>query len=94
MTNSFKYAFPSLKAGVIDITLHTLSSSLEEGKTIKQAQLVYRDNGPGFQLSGGINNSTTLGLRLVRLLSKQIGATLEYTNEDGSEFNLIFSVTI
>lgn len=94
LTNSFKYAFPSLKAGVIDITLHTLSSSLEEGKTIKQAQLVYRDNGPGFQLSGGINNSTTLGLRLVRLLSKQIGATLEYTNEDGSEFNLIFSVTI
>jgi two-component sensor histidine kinase/ligand-binding sensor domain-containing protein len=89
-TNSFKYAFHSTKIGLIEITLSKLEADHKSHKVI----LTYRDNGPGLASQEVLNNATTLGLRLIKLLSQQIGATLNYSNSNGSEFIFTFTINV
>ncbi len=89
-TNSFKYAFHSTKIGLIEITLSKLEADNKSHKVI----LTYSDNGPGLASQEVLNNATTLGLRLIKLLSQQIGATLNYSNSNGSEFIFTFTINV
>ncbi|HXH19308.1 MAG TPA: two-component regulator propeller domain-containing protein [Chitinophagales bacterium] len=92
LTNSFKYAFTQTPVAEILIELvQSQNGGLKNGKQ-KKVQLRYRDNGPGLQSMETLENATTLGLRLIKLLSQQIGATLEYSNSKGSEFIFTFEL--
>jgi len=93
LTNSFKYAFSENTSGEITIQLQfegTIPTQTNGLMRRRKARLSYADSGTGFDFSKVGTNS--LGLRLVKLLSQQIGAALEYSNTNGSEFLFTFEL--
>ena len=73
VTNAFKHAFLDGRSGTISISLTHHASHL---------QLMIQDDGVGFAPDIDWQNSPTLGLRLVRILARQLDATL--TQESGT----------
>ena len=92
LTNSFKYAFANNENGTINISSNYF---LQEAniKSSKKISLRYTDSGKGFD-EEKILKSNTLGLRLLKLLSQQIGAKMTYSNQNGSEFIFTFSINL
>lgn len=81
VTNSVKYAFPD---GEGKITIKLESNENQMIMTIK-------DNGKGLPDDVDLENSKTLGLKLVNTLADQLEGNLELNVEDGTEFKLIFN---
>lgn len=85
VTNALRYAFPSERSGSVYISLHRHSET---------ATLVVRDDGIG------LSNTTQedkekregIGLQLVRGFARQLGATLDISSDDGTEYRLTFPV--
>jgi PAS domain S-box-containing protein len=73
VTNALKHAFLDGRSGTISISLTHHANQL---------QLMIQDNGVGFAPDIDWQNSPTLGLRLVRILARQLDATL--TQESGA----------
>ncbi len=84
VSNSLKYAFPEDRQGEVRIDLR--------GQPGNMAQLVVADNGVGLADNVDWRNSRSLGLRLVRSLSQQLGATIEVKSQEGTEVQLTFPV--
>ncbi|MBO0931823.1 tetratricopeptide repeat-containing sensor histidine kinase [Fibrella aquatilis] len=82
VTNSLKHAFPFNRAGVIWVDLVTLDS--------QTYQLTVSDNGIGLPDDINPNRSRTLGMSLIRGLSKQLGGNLQIDNNDGVQISLLF----
>jgi PAS domain S-box-containing protein len=80
VSNSLKHAFKDLNSGEISIELKNRDDKY---------RLVVSDNGVGFELSE-MNNSTSLGLKLVRSLVDQLEGELEIKGDSGSEFIITF----
>lgn len=85
ITNAFKYAFSSGKENIISIAIE----ELEEGNYL----LVVRDNGNGLPENLDLKKVKSLGLRLVKRLSKQLHGSFEYKNENGIQFLVKFKDT-
>ncbi len=83
-TNSYKYAFSNKDNGYIEI-LFSKSNDDELHFTIS-------DDGKGFPEDFDFDNSDSLGLKLVKLLSRQIGAKLDYQVKEGVRFDLIIPI--
>lgn len=83
VSNSLKYAFPEDKKGIIRIDLYPD----EYGKFI----LIIRDNGVGFPKHLDFRNMESLGLRLVKTLTKQLGGSIELNSNNGTAFKIIFA---
>lgn len=83
VSNSLKYAFTQGMSGLISIELFRN----EEMKY----DLIVSDNGVGLPNNFKIENATTLGLRLVRMLTRQLKGILEIDTEQGTRFKLGFS---
>ncbi len=84
-TNAFKYAFEKQLGGVFKIVLQRG----EDG----HYRMVVSDNGVGIpqsQLSE--SNSSSLGLKLTRMLSEQLEGEYTFSNENGTTFELKFAV--
>jgi PAS domain S-box-containing protein len=83
VSNGFKHAFRGRRSGKITISLTRHGS---------ECQLTIRDNGVGFAPSIDWQHSPSLGLRLVRILARQLDATLTQTSDEtGTCFCLILS---
>lgn len=84
VSNAFKHAFPNGRAGVITVRF----TRLESGRL----SLICSDDGIGVPEGFDWQNAGSLGLRIVQILSKQIGAsfTLDRKNP-GTCFELTFS---
>ncbi len=82
LSNTFKHAFPEERQGKISVRL--------ENKKELGFQLLIKDDGVGLPANFTLNNTKSLGLRLVRILTEQISATLEFKSENGAEFRLTF----
>jgi len=76
VTNAFKYAFPPGSSGEIHVQLRVDGEGLVE--------LSVRDNGCGFEHDHLRSSEGSLGLTLVRLLSGQLGGTMELFQESGT----------
>jgi PAS domain S-box-containing protein len=84
VTNAFKHAFPHQK-GKVEVKLET-----QENDEIK---LTVADNGKGFPPNFNWQKSPSLGLRLVRILTQQLDADLEFkTDSNGTLFSLKFTI--
>lgn len=81
LTNVNKHAFPEHNGGKIDLTLKE-----DEGRI----SLTVKDNGVGLPESVTIKNATSLGFKLVEVLTKQLKADLKYSSDGGSTFELTF----
>ncbi len=82
ITNSFKYAFPGDRQGVISISLKNTSA--------KNFSLTIKDNGKGLPAEFNINRSNSMGMNLMRGLSAEIGAQFTLANENGTRIHVSF----
>jgi two-component sensor histidine kinase len=83
VSNALKHAFPDHRAGVIRITL-TIG---DDDRFI----LTVADNGIGLSEQFNLDDSPSLGLRLVSTLSKQLGAQLWSERSGGTAFHISFA---
>jgi len=84
-TNAFKYAYAKMiGGGVFKVALK---------KDAKDYRLIVSDNGPGIPDQVlNTTQSSSLGLRLTRMLSEQLEGEYNFTNTSGTSFELKFAV--
>jgi two-component sensor histidine kinase/ligand-binding sensor domain-containing protein len=85
LTNSYKYAFLHQAKANVNISL----IQYEKGKY----KLAYHDNGPGLKEVPDFNQASTLGIKLIGGLAKQLSGRAEYFFEQGSIFIIYFKDT-
>jgi PAS domain S-box-containing protein len=83
ISNAFKHAFSEQELGELTINFN----QIVEGKNL---QLIVSDTGKGFPLELDIEKTNSLGLRLVRALTRQIRGKLIIENDNGAIFKVIF----
>jgi len=83
ITNSLKYAFPGQQSGLIRIEFVVLDK--------KTYRLVMADDGVGLPPDLNPNRSRTLGMSLIRGLSKQLGGNLQISQDNGVAISLTFA---
>lgn len=83
LTNAVKYAFGGSGDGRVSVNL---------SKSGTRARLVVHDNGVGLDRSFTLNESSGFGLRVVRMLSEQLGGTFTVENKDGARAVLVFEI--
>jgi PAS domain S-box-containing protein len=83
LTNILKYAFPSGDSGLIRIFL------VNAGKHVT---LTMQDSGDGLPEGFDINLSKGFGLRLVKMLSKQLGGSFVLENQTGTRSRVEFYI--
>jgi PAS domain S-box-containing protein len=82
ITNAFKHAFPDDRRGRITVDLDS-----EDGGLVR---LAVTDDGIGIPKDIDIEQTSTLGLQLVSLLTEQVGGTLEIQRVNPTSFVLRF----
>ena len=82
VTNSIKYAFPEDQKGLIIIGLEQKDDHIYE--------LLYQDDGIGLPEEVSIENSKTLGLHLIEILSIQLGGEVVIERKKGVCFKISF----
>lgn len=80
ITNSIKYAFDA-KKGLIHITLTCKDDNI---------LFTYEDGGRGYENPSELFNSKSLGIKLIKLSSKQLGGTLKLTSPKGLRYEIEF----
>ncbi|MXV51014.1 hypothetical protein GS399_08520 [Pedobacter sp. HMF7647] len=78
ITNSFKYAFANVSNPVLSVSL----------KSQNGLELSVSDNGPGLPLSIWNQPQKSFGIKLVKVLSKQLGGSCDLQNQDGAVLNI------
>ena len=84
VTNAMKHAFTESMSGSVTIRF--------SGEGERRYQLVLEDDGIGLPSTFSLEADTTLGLRLLRILTEQVDGTLTFTPKArGSSFRLGFT---
>ena len=78
VTNALEHAFPDGRSGTVAVTFHA-----DEGT----ARLTVADDGRG---ADGLGGNGSLGLRLVRGLTRQLRGTLSTDLDDGVTVTIAF----
>ena len=82
VSNSLKYAFPNQEAGKISVSVNSYGEEFE---------LIISDNGIGFPENLDFKNvNSSLGLRLVNILVKQLEGSVELDKTEGTKFKIKF----
>ncbi len=91
LTNALKHAFGNECAGTVEVTL-TRDDGAADAGTVR---LTVRDNGVGVPEGFNINESKTVGLRLVKILVEdQLQGTLDIIRDRGTTFDIEFGIGI
>lgn len=83
LSNSLKYAFEDREYGEIKISFTRLESGY--------FKLLITDTGKGLDGNLDIDTTKSLGLKLVRTLTRQINGQLRIMNQPGATFEIDFS---
>ena len=81
LTNSFKHAFKGREKGKVEI------SFIKEGDVLC---FCIRDNGVGIDTDLKSGKASSLGMKLIRTLTKQLNAEMNIESENGSVFEFRF----
>ncbi|MES2132734.1 MAG: tetratricopeptide repeat protein [Bacteroidota bacterium] len=84
VTNSLKYAFTNRETGFIKV-------SLRKNRNENNWIVSVKDNGVGLPLESE-KRTGSLGLKLISIMTRQIGGIFEAKNETGAYFTLIFDL--
>ena len=84
VTNSLKHAFPEGKSGQIKIDFHSKDD---------QYEFIVKDNGVGLPEDLDYQNTDSLGLKMVTMLTAQIDGELEQDRTEGITFKITFAET-
>ncbi|MBL4703459.1 MAG: tetratricopeptide repeat protein [Flavobacteriales bacterium] len=82
MTNSYKYAFKDKKEGNIMVSFKCLED--------QQMELEVSDDGVGLPVDFSIEKSNSMGLNLVKLLTRQVKGAIEINGQNGATFLIRF----
>lgn len=82
ITNAFQHAFPDNRNGRVRITMKTAKNDI--------CIIKIKDNGIGFSDHVDIQESKTLGLKMVHMLVDQVSGKLQVTNNQGLCFLIKF----
>jgi two-component sensor histidine kinase/tetratricopeptide (TPR) repeat protein len=83
ITNSIKYAFPNEGRNEIKIAMHYLDNG--------QVKLHIADNGIGLPADFGNTKSSSLGVKLMKGLTEDIGGRFAIENDNGTSITVQFS---
>lgn len=83
LSNSLKYAFPDDRSGSVTIRVEKMQD--------ESIQMTICDDGVGLPPDVGFWSTKTLGLRLVRLLVRQLDGEIALGGPPGAEFRILFS---
>jgi two-component sensor histidine kinase len=86
ITNAFKYGVAATSENLF--TMHATSKQ-EENNT--HYHFVFRDNGPGLPDDFSLEKTSSLGMKVIRLLTKQLDGTSKFYSDNGTVFELQFS---
>jgi len=81
VTNAFKHAFCDQDLPELTVVLTKKAEAYE---------LIVRDNGVGLPETFDIQASNSLGFEIITALIEQINSKLDYTNDNGAVFKVIF----
>lgn len=81
LTNAFKHAFPRGRPGVVRVALRPRGGSTE---------LVVSDDGVGIPEHVDLERPQSLGMRLLRSLTEQLGGSLEIARAGGTRIRVLF----
>ena len=84
ITNSIKHAFSETREGTIGIFFQNHPDNT--------VTLGVKDNGKGFPADLDVTTSDTLGLNVIKNLTRQLGATIKLGTEDGTAYEFNFSL--
>jgi PAS domain S-box-containing protein len=94
VTNSFKHAFPDKKEGEIRIKLNREENGEYEIEDCSSTfNLSVSDNGVGIPEDFDIEDVESLGMQLVTTLVDQLDGEFELKRNNGTEFDIRFTVT-
>ena len=82
LSNAFKYAFPNGRSGEVRVSLQQQDSCI---------RLAVEDTGVGLPDGRFPRDIKSLGLRIVNILTQQLGGSLEVSSDHGSHFVLKFA---
>lgn len=82
VSNAYKYGFKNRVDGMLTIQLTKLPA--------ENWELSVRDNGPGMPENQDNERFASFGLKLVRMLCRQLEGSMEYKNNQGAEFIITF----
>jgi two-component sensor histidine kinase len=85
LTNALKYAFPGDRTGALHLRLRAAPD---------QVMLAVRDTGVGLPEGVDVEHTPSLGLRLVHMLTMQLGGTLSLERGEGTAWTLTFPADI
>lgn len=85
ITNAYKYAFNATKENKLNISINKVNK--------EEYKLVVSDNGKGIDDSIDLAKVKSLGLRLVRRLTKQLQGKFTVNNTEGATFEITFKDT-
>ena len=88
ISNSLKYAFPPSRKtqGIITISLHSVQED--------RIRLIVQDDGVGLPRDFDIEQSDSLGLKLVKILAEeQLRGELHIENRKGATFTIHFGLS-
>ncbi len=90
VSNALKHAFPDERRGTIRITFDAEARGSEKGVPERECTLVVADDGVGMPEGFETLRFGSLGLRLIRSLTGQLGGTLAIENDGGAKFTIRF----
>ncbi|MBQ2652781.1 MAG: sensor histidine kinase [Methanobrevibacter sp.] len=82
INNTVKHAFPDDAPGKVEIRI---------GRLDKKIEVEYRDSGVGLPEDVDFDNPTSLGLTVIRNLTKQIDGEIEYAYDNGTCIKILFT---
>jgi two-component sensor histidine kinase len=83
ITNSIKYAFPGNRRGEISIKMRQTGENIE---------LIIMDNGVG--MVKAMEDTDSLGLKLMRGLVEEIGGQIQFENKNGMGITIAFEINL
>ena len=83
--NSMKYAFPDERDGTVRVALKHIQNT--------EYELVVSDDGVGMKVAPDLQNTKSLGLRLVGMLVEQLHGTVSFSNGVGTTASIRFRET-
>ncbi|MBM9579105.1 MASE1 domain-containing protein [Leptospira sp. 201903070] len=91
VSNSLKYAFPS-EVSAIDLPELKISLS----KKNENLELKIEDNGIGMPLGFDLDDSTSLGLKLVNILVRQLKGKIDFSSDSkkGTRFTILVPLSV
>ena len=82
LTNAFKYAFPGMQDGEIQVHLHKIHDA--------EFTLTISDNGVGLPEHFSLDSEKSLGMFIVKLLVEQLDGEINIGRQNGTSFTIRF----